>query len=100
MVNVEAEVNKHRNVKDRGEFGKLIRDYKGLALQHANNIVMSGQYNMVALKLQELCDRLPAPNLKKAVVSAGTAKVKTAKISKEEKAKISAAWDKKAQGKK
>jgi len=96
MLNVDAEVSKHKNVKDRGEYGKLIREYKGLAVQHADNLVMSGQYNMVALKLQELCDKLPSPNLKRAGASQNAAPTKTAKISKDEKAKISAAWEKKA----
>jgi len=97
MVNVNDEVNKHKHVKDRGELSMVIKEYKNLALQSANNIVMSGQYNMVALKLQELMDKLPAPNLKRPVSSSqGGSPVKTAKITKEEKAKISDAWKKRA----
>ena len=99
MINVEAEVSRHKNVKDRGEFGRLIREYKSLAVQHADNLVMSGQYDMVAHKLQELCDKLPAPNLKKIQSAAPGTPVKTAKITREEKVKIEKAWNKKAKGK-
>jgi hypothetical protein len=95
MVDVEAEVNKHRNCKDRAELGRLIQDYKGLAIQYAKNFVVAGQYNMVAYKLQEICDRLPSPQLKNVVGKPG-AKVKTATITSEEQARINAAWRKKA----
>jgi len=97
MINVEAEVNKHKNCKDRDELSRHISDYKALALQSANNLTLAGQYNMVALKLQEINDKLPAPRLKNlAASSRPDAPTKTAKISKEEKAKINAAWSKKA----
>ena len=96
MINVEAEVNKHKNCKDRGEFGRLIKEYKGLALQHASDMVLAGKYTMVAHKLQEMCDKLPAPNLKNVVGNTSNTPVKTAKISSEEKAKISADWSKRA----
>ena len=99
MINVDAEVNKHKNCKDRGELGRLVKEYKGLALQNASNIVMAGQYNMVAFKLQEICDKLPPPNLKNIVPNAQNVPVRTAKITSEEKAKISADWNKKAGGK-
>jgi len=93
MINVEAEINKHKNCKDRDEIGRHIRDYKALALQHANDLVMAGQYNMVALKLQEIYDKLPAPRLKNvAANTAPGAPVKTATTSREEKSRISAAW--------
>jgi len=96
MVDVEAEVNKHRNCKDRGELGRLIQDYKGLAIQYAKNFVVAGQYNMVAFKLQEILDRLPQPNLKTPTGSKSGAQVKTATITREEQAKIDAAWRQKA----
>ena len=96
MINVEAEVNKHKSCRDRDELGRLIKEYKDLAFQCATDIVMAGQYNMVAHKLQEICDKLPAPRFKKPAGGAPGAPVKTAKISKEEKAKISVAWNKRA----
>ena len=95
MINVEAEVNRHKNCKDRDELGREIKGYKTLALQSAHDIVTAGQYNMVALKLQEFYDKLPAPNIKKVASIAPGAPTKTAKITKEEKAKISDAWKKK-----
>jgi len=96
MIDVEAEVNKHRNCKDRGELGKLITEYKSLAIQYAKNFVLAGQYNMVAFKLQEICDKLPAPHLKNQFGSTHNAPVKTATITSEEQAKINAAWKQKA----
>jgi len=96
MVSVESEVNKHKNCKDRDELGRLIKEYKNLALQHATNLVMAGQYSTVALKLQEICDKLPAPQLiKHSTGAAQNIPKKTANISKEEQAKIDAAWKKK-----
>ncbi|MDR0442475.1 MAG: hypothetical protein LBH44_03615 [Treponema sp.] len=95
MVNVEAEVNKHKNCKDRGELGRLIKEYKALALQHAKDIIAVGQYNMVAHKLQEICDKLPAPHIKNIGGTHG-APVKTATISKGEQAQINADWKQKA----
>lgn len=96
MVNVEAELSKHKNCKDRDELVRLIKDYKNLALQHANDIITVGQYNMVAHKLQEMCDKLPPPRLKKLPSAAPGTPTKTAKISNEEKIKINADWNKKA----
>jgi len=96
MINVEAEVNKHKNCRDRDELGRAIREYKGQAIQYANDIVVAGQYNMVAHKLQEIYDKLPAPHLKNMAINTGNTPVKTAKITKEEKANISAAWKKRA----
>jgi len=96
MVDVESEVNKHRHCKDRDELGRLIKDYKNLAIQHAKNIVLAGQYNTVAFKLQEICDKLPAPHLKNIVSSNTNTPVKTANITSEEQAKISAAWKQRA----
>jgi len=94
MIDVETEVNKHKNIKDRGKLGKVITDYKNLALQYAKDFVLSGQYNMVAYKLQEICNALPAPHVKTGNIQ--SAPVKTATITNEEKAKINAAWRKKA----
>jgi len=96
MIDVEAEVGKHKNCKDRNEFAKLIKGYKELALQYASDIVVAGQYSMVAHKLQEMCDRLPPPNLKNVVLGNSNTPTKTAKISREEKDKINSAWNKKA----
>ena len=95
MINVEAEVNKHRNSKDRDELGRLILEYKNLARQNATNLVMAGQYTAVAQKLQEICDRLPPPKLVK--YPAGGAQggqAKTATITSEEQERISADWKK------
>ena len=100
-MNVEAEVSKYKNCKDRDELVRQIKGYKNLAMQSANDIFLAGQYNMVAHKLQEMCDKLPAPRLKNpAANSSSGAPVKTAKITKEEKKKIDVAWSKKASGKK
>jgi len=96
MVSVEDEVNKHKNCKDRGELGRLIKDYKNLALQNASNLVVAGQYSTVAQKLQEICDRLPAPQLFRYPTGKNGGQVKTASISEDEHKKIDAAWRKKA----
>ena len=96
MINVDAEVNKHKNVRDRGELGLIINEYKSLALQNSDNIFMAGQFNMVAHKLQEIWEKMPAPALKKLPGASSGAPTKTARISKEEKAKISDAWVKRA----
>jgi len=89
MIDVEAEVNKYKTTKDRAELEKRVQEYKQLATQNATNLVMAGQYSMVARKLQDICDRLPAPKLVKH--SAGSP-AKTADITSEEQAKISADW--------
>jgi len=96
LIDVEAEVNKHRNCKDRGELGRLITEYKNLAIQYAKNITVSGQYNMVAFKLQEIFDKLPSPSIKNTFSNTRPVPVKTPTITKEEQAKISAAWKQKA----
>jgi len=96
MINVEAEVSKHKNTKDRDELLRVIKEYKGHALQYASDIVIAGQYNMVALKLQEMCDKLPQPRIKNVIPSSSNVPVKTAAITREENAKIDAAWKKKA----
>lgn len=96
MVNVDAELSKHKNCKNRDELSKLIKGYKDLALQHASNMLLAGQYTMVAHKLQEICDKLPAPNLKRPAAGTSGTQVKTATITNEENAKINAAWKQKA----
>jgi hypothetical protein len=100
-MNVEAEVNRHKNCTDRSKLEKLIQEYKGLAVQHATNFVMASQYNNVALQLQKLCDRLPAPHFKNIPGSTpgAPAQVRTATISDEEDARIKAAWKQKTSGK-
>jgi hypothetical protein len=96
MINVEAELSKYKNCRDRDELARRITEYKNLALQHARDIVAAGQYNMVALKLQEICDKLPAQQLKNVAGHSRGASVKTATITNEEQARISADWNKKA----
>jgi len=97
MVNVEAEVSKHRHCKDQDEMRRFIKEYKDLAIQYAaKDLIVAGQYNAVALKLQEICDKLPAPRIKIVTGSAHSAPVKTATITNEEQAKIDAAWRRKA----
>ncbi|MCL2276274.1 MAG: hypothetical protein FWC21_00105 [Treponema sp.] len=99
MINVDAEVSKHKNVKDRDEMIRCIKDYKNLALQHANDMMVAGQYNAVAFKLQEICDKMPAPRLKQIPSSSPSAATKTAKITKDERKRIDADWSKKTSGK-
>ena len=96
MVNADAEINKYKNCKDKDELGRRIKEYRDLTLQHASNIVIAAQYNMVALKLQKIYDQLPAPKLKKTASIPKNQPVKTATITNEENAKISAAWEQKA----
>ena len=98
MVNVETEVSKYKNCKDRDELVRAIRLYKDLALKHASNMVTAGKYSMVALKLQEICDKLPAPRLKGASDTTPHVKAKTAAITNEETAKINAAWKQRTEG--
>jgi len=96
IIDVEKEVNKHRSCTDREKLERIIQDYKNLALQYAKNIALAGQYNMVAHKLREICDRLPAPNLKNVVSHTSNIPVKTAKITSKEASQIDAAWKQKA----
>ncbi|MDR0497798.1 MAG: hypothetical protein LBH42_09305 [Treponema sp.] len=95
MINVEAELSKYKNCKDRDELSRQISNYKNLARQHAKDIVAAGQYNRVALKLREMCDKLPAPRLKNVAAGSHGTPVKTAAINSDEQAKISAAWKQK-----
>ena len=93
MVNVETEVEKFKNCKDRDELGRQIKNYKNLAVTHAGNLVTAGQYTKVVQKLQEILDKLPAPTLKPVPGSMQKAPAsKTAKITNEEKARIDEAW--------
>jgi len=94
MIDVEAEVNKHKSCTDRDKLERLIQEYKSLALQYAKDFTTAGKYNMVAQRLRTICDRLPAPHLKNARTT-GTS-VKTATITSEDEAKIKAAWKQRA----
>jgi hypothetical protein len=96
MINVDVEVNKHKNCKERDKLERVIQDYKSLALQHAKNFALAGEYNMVAHKLQEIHDRLPEKHLKPQSVKTQNTSVKTATINKDENARINAAWKQKA----
>jgi len=96
MVNVDAEVSKYKNCKDRDELAMLIKEYKNRAIQSADNLVLAGEFNSVAFKLQEIHDKLPAPNLKNPVAGRRSAPTKTANLSAEERARIEAEWRKKA----
>ena len=96
MINVEAEVNKHKNCRDVDELEKIIKEYKNLVLKHASSLTLAAKYNMVAFKLQEICDKLPAPRLKKLATSTNDTPVKTATITDEENTQINAAWEKRA----
>jgi len=98
IVDVEAEVNKYKNCTDRDKLDRQIQECKNFARQNASNFSLAGKYNMIALKLQEICDRLPAPRLKNVISRSPSAPVKTATITSEEDAKIKAAWKKKAGG--
>jgi len=91
MIDVEAEVNKHKTTRDRPELERRIQEYKDLAIQNATNLVAAGQYSMVARRLQEICDRLPAPKLVNYPAGQGGS-AKTASITSEERARISADW--------
>lgn len=93
MIDVEAEVNKHKTCRNRDELERHIQEYKNLALQHAKNFTLAGRYNMVAQKLRAICERLPAQNLKSVSNRGPSAPVKTVTITNEEDAKIKAAWN-------
>ena len=94
MMDVEAEVNKYKNSKDRAELERVIQEYKSLALQNAKNLVAAGQYSMVALRLQKICDRLPAPKLVNYPAGNTGGPSQTARITSEEQARIDADWNK------
>ena len=94
MIDVEAEINKHKTTRDRAELERRVLEYKNLAVQNATNLVVAGQYSMVARKLQEICDKLPAPKLANRPAGQGGS-AKTASITSEEQARINADWNKK-----
>jgi len=96
MINVDAELSKYKNCRDRDELERRITEYKNLALKNANNMITAGKYSTVALKLKEICDKLPAPRLKKLAGGAHDAQVKTATITNEENSQINADWEKRA----
>jgi len=98
MINVETEVSKFKDCKDRDEIARQIKEYKSLALQCSSDIFLAGQYDMVAHKLQVIHDKLPAPRLKRIPTAGPAAQTKTASITKAEKVKIEDAWSKKAGG--
>ena len=99
MIDVEAEVNKYKNSRDRDQLEKAIQEYKNFALQNATNLVVAGQYSTVAKKLKEICDRLPPPNLVKHQAGRTQgAQAKTVTITNEEQNKISADWKKRTKG--
>jgi hypothetical protein len=95
MISVDDEVNKYKSCRDRDELNRQIKNYKNLALQSASNLVLAGQYSAVAHKLQEMCDKLPPPQLVKHPTGGRQKPVKTADITNEEQARIDAAWQKK-----
>ena len=92
-MDVEAEVNKHKDCKDRDKLEKTIQEYKNLMLLHAKNLAVAGQYNTVVLRLQAICDRLPRPQLKNVTGRRQGAPVKTAAITSEENSQINDAWN-------
>ena len=95
MIDIEAEVNKHRNCKERSKLEGAIKEYKNLAFKYASNLALAGQYNTVMLKLQEICNRLPNPLSRNTAARARGVPLKTATVTSEENAKISAAWNEK-----
>ncbi|WP_461257171.1 hypothetical protein [Treponema sp. R80B11-R83G3] len=96
IIDVDFEVNKYKNCKDRDELTRMIKEYKNLAMQNAEDFSMAGKYNSVAFKLQEICDKLPPPNLKNPAATHRSAPTKTANLTKEERARIESEWEKKA----
>ena len=90
LTEIDAEINKLKNCKNRDELERHIKEYKNLALAHASNLKVAGHYNMIALKLQAICDKLPAQHLKR---PPGIARIQSAMITRKEKARIDAAWE-------
>ncbi|MCL1813181.1 MAG: hypothetical protein FWG29_06615 [Treponema sp.] len=95
MIDVEAEVNKHRNCKDRSKLEGVIQEYKNLVFKYASNLTLAGRYNSVVLKLQEICDKLPNPLTRNTAARAQGVPLKTASVTSEENEQISAAWKQK-----
>jgi len=96
VLDVDFEVNKHKNCKDRDELTMLIKEYKNLAMQNATDFSIASKYNSVAFKLQEICDKLPAPNIKNPAINKKSVATKTANLTQEEKARIEREWKQKA----
>jgi hypothetical protein len=96
IIDVKGEINKHKNCNDRDKLVRAIQDYKALALQSASDFNAAGKYNQIALELQKICDKLPAPKLKNVVSNKPNVAVKTAKITSHEAEKIDEAWKQKA----
>jgi hypothetical protein len=99
IIDVQKEINKYKG-KGRDELEKVIQEYKNQAIQHAVDFNLAGQYNMVAQKLREICDKLPAPNLKHVTHNRPNTPIKTANLSHEDDAKINDAWKQRVGGKK
>jgi len=96
IVDVKSEINKYKNCNDRDKLERAIYEYKSQARQNATDFVLAGQFNSIALELQKVCDKLPAPKLKNVASNKSNVPVKTAKITSKEAAKIDAAWKQKA----
>jgi len=99
IIDVQKEINKYKG-KGRDELEKVIQEYKNQAIQHAKDFSLAGQYNMVAQKLREICDKLPAPTFKHIAHNKPNAPIKTANFSNEDDAKINDAWKQRVGGKK
>ena len=95
MIDVDAEVNKHRNCKDRSKLEGVIQEYKNLVFKYASDLTLAGRYNAVVLKLQEICDKLPNPLTRNTTARPKGVSLKTATVTNEENAQISAAWKQK-----
>jgi len=96
VLDVDFEVNKHKNCKDRDELTMLIKEYKNLAMQNASDFSIAGKYNSIAFKLQEICDKLPPPTLKNPLANKKSVATKTANLTREEQARIEREWKQKA----
>jgi len=96
ILDVDFEVNKYKNSKDRDELTRLIKEYKKLAMENASDFNIAGKYNSIAFKLQEICDKLPPPVLKNPLANKKSVATKTANLTKEEQARIEKEWKQKA----
>jgi hypothetical protein len=96
ILDVDFEVNKYKNSKDRDELTRLIKEYKKLAMENASDFNTAGKYNSIAFKLQEICDKLPPPQLKNPLANKKSVATKTANLTREEQARIEREWKQKA----
>jgi len=96
ILDVNLEVNKYKDCKDRGELSRVIKEYKKLAMENASDFSLAGKYNSVAFKLQEICDKLPPPQIKNPAITQKNTPTKTANLTKEEQARIEREWKQKA----